>query len=437
MRKIKKLLAFVMVMLIIISSVAVATSGISLLTKEKEEKSVVTLDFDSFKSDYPYVFVHGMGGWGSDSEYYEDSPYWGGGLIPGQKTDLIEILNSKGIEAYAPSVAPLSSAWDRACELYARLTGTVVDYGEAHSKAHNHERFGFSYVGEPYMGEAWNLEDKINLVGHSFGGATVRLFTSLLAYGSADEVAATKEETSELFTGGHNSIHSCITLSAPHNGSQVANLIVDTKVPLFFIATGIHLIGATKGNYFPPFSFQLGQFGITPKQNEERARFNLSKALDFYKAKDNCGYDLTLAGAAELNSTIRLAPETYYYSYTTVSTETVGAFGTQVPTERMNSLFKISSAMISLSAGKTVDGIKMEGDWLVNDGIVPLASSLYPLCDADTALDYEEADSIEPGRWYYMDTMYDMDHFDFCGTDDYPTTMEDFYFGMINTVNSR
>ena len=52
------------------------------------------------------------------------------------------MLNEKGIEAYAPAVGPLSSAWDRACELYAQLMGTRVDYGEAHSKMHGHNRYG-------------------------------------------------------------------------------------------------------------------------------------------------------------------------------------------------------------------------------------------------------------------------------------------------------
>ena len=431
----KKFTAVFISVLMLFSVVCFNSSALN----ESTEEAPVELDFEAFQSNYPYVFVHGMGGWGSDSDYYKDSPYWGGGLIPGQTTDLIQILNEKGIKAYAPSVGPLSSAWDRACELYARLKGTVVDYGEAHSKAHGHDRFGFSYEGEPYMGEEWNLNDKINLVGHSFGGATVRLFTSLLAFGDEAEVAATGKETSELFTGGHNSIHSCITLSAPHNGSQVANLLVDTKLPLFAITAAVHFVGATKGNYFPPFSFQLGHFGITPKQDEETARFSISKIRNFYRADDNCGYDMTLAGAAELNEKIKLAPETYYYSYTTVATEPACIPGVEKPVKEMNSLFNISSMMISMTKGTTIDGIKIEGDWVVNDGIVPLASSIYPGSNADTALDYEESldKGIESGRWYYMDTMYNMDHFDFCGTVDYPTTMEDFYFGMINMANSR
>ncbi|MBQ3046040.1 MAG: hypothetical protein IJD49_08820 [Clostridia bacterium] len=392
-------------------------------------------------TDYPYVFVHGMGGWGPDNSFYDISPYWGGGLSVGSGTDLIKILNEQGIEAYAPSVGPLSSAWDRACELYAQLTGTVVDYGEAHSKSHNHDRYGFDYTGKATMGEPWDLKEKINLVGHSFGGATVRLLTSLLAYGDADEVAATGDDTSPLFTGGHDCVHSCITLSAPHNGSQVANILVDPQITMLLISAVLNVVGAIFGNEFLVFSFQLGHHGLTPEEDEFRAWINPVSIWNFYASNDNCGYDMTLRGAAELNEKIKLAPNTYYYSYTTVNTEEGKLLGYQLPGEGLSPIFYISSAMLSLSKGFTVDGIKIEGDWEVNDGIVPFASAIYPSCDAETALSYEDeiekGNKIKPGRWYYFEPMTGMDHFDFCGTKDYPMGFEAFWFGMINTANSR
>ena len=119
-------------------------------------------DKDSFVTDYPYVFVHGMGGWGPANSYYDLSPYWGGGLGTSDE-DLLFLLNAHGVEAYGVQVGPLSSAWDRACEIYAQLTGTVTDYGEAHSKAHGHDRYGFSYEGKPLMDKAWNINDKIHI----------------------------------------------------------------------------------------------------------------------------------------------------------------------------------------------------------------------------------------------------------------------------------
>ncbi len=436
MKKIKAALCLALSLALLFGLCAMPASAESI-----DGGEAITLDTSLFKTDYPYIFVHGMGGWGTEDPYYAESPYWGGNLLPDSGNDMIKILNENGVEAYAPSVGPLSSAWDRACELYAQLKGTVVDYGEAHSKAHNHERYGFSYEGKAIMGEDWNFDRKFNLVGHSFGGATVRLLTSLLAYGAQEEVEATGEETSELFTGGHDCVHSCITLSAPHNGSQVANYLVDFKFPLFAIATGINLVGATLGNDMAVFSLQLSQFGITPKQGVDKAKFSISKIINFYTANDNCGYDMTLRGATQLNKKIKLAPETYYYSYTTACTEPTGFCGTQKGIDTMTEIFGISSAMIALTEGKTVDGVKIEGNWAVNDGIVPLASALYPDADAETALDYEDAlernEAIEPGRWYYTDTMYGMDHFDFCGTEDYPTSFYEFYFDMVTMANSR
>ena len=426
----KKMRSLIATLLVIVLAFSVCTMPVS----AAEER---VIDKSGFNTDYPYIFVHGMGGWAPSNRFYKLSPYWGGGLWLSD-TDLISILNEQGVEAYAPAVGPLSSAWDRVCELYAQLKGTTVDYGEAHSKEHGHDRFGFTY--EPVMGESWNFEDKINLVGHSFGGATVRLFTSLLAYGSEEEIAATGENTSELFTGGHNCIHSCITLSAPHNGTQVSNILYDLNWPFYILVMLYNLIGATIGDNFMVFSLQMGHFGLTPKQGEKRAEFNLNKVQNYYSAGDNCYHDMTLRGAAELNSSIKLAPDTYYYSYSTAATKQ-GLCGKQQIVSTVTPIFYISSAMLRFSEGRTYDGVKIEGDWAVNDGIVPLASAKYPLCDENTALNYEESiasgKEIESGRWYYMDTLVGTDHFDFCGTRDYPTSFEDFYFSMIETANLR
>ncbi len=398
------------------------------------------IDKSSFVTNYPYIFVHGMGGWGPTNSFYEKSPYWGGGL-GASDTDLIKILNAQGVEAYAAQIGPLNSAWDRACELYAQLMGTVVDYGEAHSKEHNHDRYGFSYEGKALMGKPWNPKKKINLVGHSFGGATIRLFDSLMTYGSKEEIKATGKNTSGLFKGGHKSIHACITLSAPHNGTQVANMLYDLKIPFLFICFAYNLVGATFGNNYMVFSMQMSHFGLTPPQNKKRAAINPIKVFNYYKAEDNCYSDMTLRNAKALNESIKLSPDTYYYSYSTAATEPTGIGGRQKIISTVTPIFAISSSMIALSQGKTYDGVKIQGNWAVNDGIVPLASALYPESDKATATDYENAlakgQKIKKGRWYYMDTMYGTDHFDFCGTRDYPTSFEDFYFSMIETVNSR
>ncbi|MBP5198977.1 MAG: hypothetical protein J6033_07990, partial [Lachnospiraceae bacterium] len=125
------------------------------------------------RTDMKYVFVHGLSGWGSYDTINDFFPYWGlsGGSV-------IRYLNNQGYESYAASVARTGSEWDRACELYAQLSGTRVDYGLSHSRAAGHERFGEDFTGRALYK---NFEtSRFSLIGHSFGGATVRLFSEIL-----------------------------------------------------------------------------------------------------------------------------------------------------------------------------------------------------------------------------------------------------------------
>lgn len=105
--------------------------------------------------NYSYIFVHGLMGWGSYDFYYPIMPYWG--MFGG---DLMKYLNNSGFECYAASVAGTDSAWDRACELYAQLTGTVTDYGKAHSEKYGHDRYGKDFTGKALIDE-WDAENKI------------------------------------------------------------------------------------------------------------------------------------------------------------------------------------------------------------------------------------------------------------------------------------
>ena len=91
-------------------------------------KTDVKADTENWNTNYPCVFVHGLMGWGSYDAQYKLMPYWG--MFAG---DLMKKLNRDGFDCYAASVSGTASAWDRACELYAQLTGTVVDYGKSHS----------------------------------------------------------------------------------------------------------------------------------------------------------------------------------------------------------------------------------------------------------------------------------------------------------------
>ncbi|MBQ6899022.1 MAG: hypothetical protein IJN70_08580 [Clostridia bacterium] len=423
----------------IISVILAVCMLLSLVSVSAYAKDV-TWD-DVTKNEYPFVFVHGMGGWGA-YETNAPMPYWGGLNFEGLKmstddTNIVEILQDKGVEVYEASVGPFSSAWDRACELYAQLTGTVVDYGEAHSKAHNHDRYGYSYEGKALMGENWDLETPINIMGHSFGGPTVRLFASLMYYGDEAEVAATGEDTSPLFTGGHDVIHSVSTFSSPNDGTPIADFLVDLKL-IALIAFAGNLLGCLFGDEVMMWHLRFGHFGLTAKEDEERASFSIGNIVNFYNSNDNCGYDMTIDGAKKLNEKIQVVPTAYYYSYTAIATEenAVGMQKLSTP-----SLFSFSSLVLSASEGKTIDGVEMTKEWAMSDGIVPYASAKCPMKDIDKAKVYSDAiaagEEIETGRWYMMDPLMDFQHASYMGTVGWPVSVEDFYVNYINTVNSR
>ena len=114
---------------------------------------------------YPIVLVHGLFGWGGTEVLGLN--YWGG------FSSLRDILNNAGYKVYTPSIGPVASNWDRACELYAYLVGGTVDYGAYHSATNGHARYGRTFPGVlPELNNP-DSELKVHLVGHSMGGETI------------------------------------------------------------------------------------------------------------------------------------------------------------------------------------------------------------------------------------------------------------------------
>ena len=58
---------------------------------------------------YPFIFVHGMFGWGEGVGIDKKAPYWGG-----TTGNLIDFLRSCNYECFSACVGPVSSAWDNA-----------------------------------------------------------------------------------------------------------------------------------------------------------------------------------------------------------------------------------------------------------------------------------------------------------------------------------
>ena len=265
---------------------------------------------------YPTVLIHGFLGWGPEDDIDGIMPYWG--MTSG---DMLGYINGLGAHAYAASVGPLSSCWDRCCELYAQLTGTRTDYGQAHCTqaiaefkevgcSLGHERYGRDYTGNALF-EGWGpiykngkvtgwYDNKINLVGHSFGGPTSTYFLYLLAEGDAAERDWAKQQAaakggdwhdycSPLFWGDYNGnelVNCIVSLAGVLNGTTFIDACDHSAIAVTTLMDLMaNAIGGTPFNGV--YDFQLEQFGITKSNNPD-----YHYTLDFIRsAKFLDGYD--------------------------------------------------------------------------------------------------------------------------------------------------
>ena len=362
---------------------------------------------DQTRSDDPVVFVHGLFGWGQRDKIFRIMPYWG--MTTGSLPDY---LATQGYETYAASVGPLSSAWDRACELYAQLVGARTDYGVKHAQDFGHERYGIDY--EAPLFDGWGTERAVNLVGHSFGGATTRPF----------------------FLGGKGGwVHSLTAIAAPHNGTTFIESNSDfTKFAADLTTAAAKALGLSslKGVY----DFQLDQFGIRKDDNETFSQA-LDRVLrsDFLSHNDNAFLDLTIDKSLEINKGIEIQPNVYYFSYAGDQTSTDPLTGNHYPTVSAIPSNGMCALMMpgSVNMGKyydkyTAGGIYIDQSWLPNDGLVNTVSALYPTTtDKNTTeclkrdgtqgwVNYDGYSDIafQPGIWYVMPVTR-ADHMQFVG----------------------
>ena len=301
---------------------------------------------NAWKTNYPYVYVHGLFGWGSYDLRNRVLPYWG--MLGG---DMIKNLNKRGYTCRSASVDPEGSAWDRACELYAQLSGTRVDYGKAHSERYAHARYGRDYSKNRLI-DKWSAADKVNLLGHSFGGTTIRLLAELMANGSAAERRATdKAELSALFAGGKADwIYSITTLASPTNGTTAYG------------------------------------FGDPAKE---------------LPTADCAAYDMYIDNAMALNQTISVQSCTYYFAIPCCTTVRAGD-GTQKPDPELTEKRETAdAARLGRLTGKTPKGYVVDERWLPNDGAVNTISAGAPFNARSVKLDRS---SIRPGVWNVAET---------------------------------
>lgn len=421
---------------------------------------------------YPTFFCHGLLGWGYTDAIDSIMPYWGMGA-----GNLLGFLRDKGYEVHNLSVGSVSSAWDRACEMYAQITGRSVDYGQAHcdrenaqylaiaqargesSAALTHSRYGRDYSGQALYPE-WSAVNKINLVGHSFGGPSCELLINLLAEGDPYEIAWGREQValhggsisdyvSPLFLGGKVAwVNSLTTLASVLNGTTFISACGEETEALSNICLGLaNAIGVSSLNRI--YDFQLEQFGLTnvPGQSGE-AYLDCVLQSDFLKGSDQAWYDLSVSGCNELNKRLKTYDNIYYFSYAGNMTYKSSLTNSYLPNTGMFALFMPFSAKIGsytnsseyvLDKGGMVyrDGYtysSISSAWEPNDGMVNTISARYPLNQAHKVFD---SGSISPGVWQVMPDQT-MDHLQFCGGlgNSDANGIRQFYTGIMQNIDA-
>ena len=350
-------------------------------------------------NDLKYIFVHGLSGWGSYDRQNQMLPYWGmrGG-------DLIAWLNRQGFDSCSASVSPAGSAWDRACELYAQLAGRRTDYGALHAETYRHERFGTDFSEKPLLSEPLD-GCRLVLIGHSFGGATVRLFAELMANGCPGERDV--PDHSPLFDGGRGGqIHAVVAVAAPHNGTTAYDMYEDPD--------------------FDPASVAVPAWArLTDRMMNARTK----SESDGWDPRDSAAFDMHIDSAMALNRRLQPLPGSYYFSIPCACSKQEG--GVHVPlTERMEPMFVLRSFQIGAWTGRTRGGFEVDERWLENDGLVNWISARCPF---DTpAQEYDPA-HIPPGVWNILPT-FSGDHMSLQGGLLQKTEIRPFYKDLLETI---
>lgn len=393
----------------------------------------------------PIVLVHGFLGFGPNELQGTGFKYWGGF----NDVEAHMRSNNGSHQVYTAAVGPVSSNWDRAVELYYQIKGGCVDYGATRTA----QFAAFGKIQKPAgkcwaadasnnpnhypvaLYPAWDASHPIHLVSHSQGGQTVRTLIQLLEKGSPNG----SEGGGALYTGGKVGwVKSATTISTPHNGTSLREVIVDFVPKVSELAGKVIEVAGLGGSGGQLYNFKLEQYGLAQGPAENFNDFiNRTKGAPFWKLEnhDAAQWDLGPDGAKELNSWVKTSPNVYYYSIGTDATE-AGSFCCN-DTDRLIAPIQLSSYQyarndmiffLKNTAGEWVvpsilqrgmgsytqtnsSRVIVDSTWFRNDGVVNTVSMKSP--SGQPVRSYNG--SSVKGYWNYLGYYDNYDHFDVVG----------------------
>ncbi|EHK22572.1 uncharacterized protein TRIVIDRAFT_60579 [Trichoderma virens Gv29-8] len=301
----------------------------------QEVKKIATGD-----KSVPIVF-----GWGA--------PLFGAINYFGGEIDIATLLANEGYTVIVASIAPISSNYERACELYRQLTfgqfSTIdlttnsldeqydvdVDYGNYFAPNSGPEqthttgrRRAILYSNSPgYSNWKWDRNNKVHFVCHSQGGNTVRCLISMMANGDG-----TLNPTYFNEAGRDDWAISVTTLGTPHRGTTIIDVIESFINRQMGDAVGLVARLFATASFYPPdkrsFDLQLDHWGICRNTGEtfqkmlERLESPNGPVWRWLNSKKNGFYDNSIEGVHTLSqSTIKTSTKVFYFSLSFHATE--------------------------------------------------------------------------------------------------------------------
>ena len=365
---------------------------------------VFLINILSGQNDYPIVLIHGFFGWGNDEmgNYH----YWGG------HKDLQKTLEDNGCRVFNVSVGPISSNWDRAVEVYYQLKGGQVDYGYGHSKKYDliQEPVDKKYKG---LYPEWDENHPVHLIGHSMGGQTARMLQYLLETELFEDSTGGNKEKSELLGQSNRGWISSITsLATPHDGSTLADIVTKTFP---FIQYFIGLAGVVGTNFY---NFDLSQWNLIRGSDETWVSYvRRMRSHKAWRTKNISAWELSVDGAAELNSYLNASPDIYYFSFVFSATSKDKSTGYHLPNKDVFLLIRSRAKLLGSKIVFKSDGGETDSTWWENDGIVNVRSMKGPTTGQngpDPITRFVRSDPLIQGQWYTFDKI-NLDHYQSVG----------------------
>ena len=391
--------------------------------------------------DYPVILVPGYFCFAQDSLIAA----LGGNVMGGTYyRDYQECLAEEGIEAYEPTISPFGSNWDRACELYACIKGGTVDYGEAHSKAEGHARYGRTY--ETGLYPEWDSNHPVDLIGYSMGSQTAKVLASLLQYGSADEVEASGNKCSDLFKGDQKkAVNSITTVCGTNNGTTLADLLLNFTTVFSgsrettdrLAANLLTLWGICSQGTGLDFVMdtRMDQWGL--KWEEGMTPLEYIKNLlqsNMWKSNDNAFYDMSTIGAKALNAKFKDNTYCYYFAYSAQASKDISDTNKHQIFDDNYYLFMTFNFMLGNIKTETAYG--WDDSYYANDCMVNTEFAKAPF--NSKYVEYYDGITPKRGVWINMPTMH-IGHMYIAGLFTESTKkmdMVEFFTNQINWVRS-